>query len=154
MPRTNVDVKGKKKEEKRKKESEGRKEKKRRKRNLSGLGHRYAGNLSYARYRTRRTHLTMARVCSRTFAAHCSPRCSPPFRPAKLPPVYPPLSTSGLAQFAVPVHASLEDTRRSSYAHIRAYTRRVLRKLAPYASIQISHLATCVPTPSELPMCS
>lgn len=35
--------------------------------------------------------------------------------------------------------------------HTRAYIRRVLRKLAPYASIQISHLATCVPTLSELP---
>lgn len=36
--------------------------------------------------------------------------------------------------------------------HTRAYTRRVLRKLAPYASIQISHLATCVSTPSDQPM--
>lgn len=35
--------------------------------------------------------------------------------------------------------------------HTCAYVRRVLRKLAPYASIQISHLATCVPTLSELP---
>lgn len=92
-----------------------------------------------------RTRLTTTRVCSRMFAPYSvlhvfslslsvSASLSP-WNPHFI------LSTSGLAQFAVPAHASLEDTHRM---HTRAYIRRVLRKLAPYASIQISHLATCV----------
>jgi len=58
-------------------------------------------------------------------------------------------STSSLAQFAVPVHAPLEDTR-CSRMHTRAYIRRVLRKLAPYVSIQISYVCTYSDLPVRL----
>lgn len=75
----------------------------------------------------------------------------PPSRPAR-----PPLPSSRpLVSHSLRYLCTLRSrTHVVVRMHTRACTRRVLRKLAPYASIQISHLATCVPTPSELPMCS
>lgn len=57
--------------------------------------------------------------------AHCSPLFLFPFLLHLFLHHRTPLtlsSTSGPVQFAVPVHASLEDTRCSSYAHTRVYT--------------------------------
>lgn len=63
-------------------------------------------------------------VSSRTFPSFSSfsaPFVSPAQPSSSLPLAVSPLSTSSLSEFAVPVHASLEDTRRS-YAHTRIHT--------------------------------
>lgn len=72
---------------------------------------------------TRWTHLTMSSMQSHVcalFSTFLSPSLSHLFLRHRAPLFLP--STSGLAQFAVPMHASLEDTRCSSYAHTRVYT--------------------------------
>lgn len=113
--------------------------------------------ISCARYRIRRTHLTKAKVCSRTFTRAVFYMYSPPTLSlclSLLPPEIPISSSRPLVSRSLRYPRTLRSrTHVVVRMHTRAYVRRVLRKLAPYASIQISHLShVCVPTPSDLPM--
>jgi len=130
--------------------------------NPSGLGHRYAGNLSYARgieisaSASNRGEDMQSRVC-----VHCSPFLPLPSRQSLPPFLHSSRETSGLAQFAVLVHASLEDTHRTSYVYTRVYTPRTSQistlrehtnKPANHACICSIRPCLCVISPLVLPL--
>lgn len=96
---------------------------------------------------TRRTHLTVAEVRSHTFARtvlHCfSPQ--PSGAVELLFPSPRPLVSRSLRYLCTLCSRTYVVVRM----HTRTYIRRVLRKLAPYASIQISHVCTYFVRPAS-----
>lgn len=116
-----------------------------------------APEISYARYRIRRTHLRRESMQSHVYAQCSSRILSLPYlflfsiRLSLLLPEIPISSSRPLVSRSLRYLRTLRSrTHVVVRMHTRAYIRRVLRKLAPYASIQISHLATYVPTLSDL----
>lgn len=101
---------------------------------------------------TRWAHLTVTRVCSHTFARtvlHVSPHPSraSAFAVERLFPSPRPLGSYSLRYLCT----LRSRTHAVVRMHTRAYIRRVLRKLAPYASIQISHVCTYSIRPAYTP---
>jgi len=97
-----------------------------------------------------------SRVC-----VHCSPFLPLPSRQSLPPFPHSSRETAGLAQFAVLVHASLEDTHRTSYVYTRVYTPRTSQistlrehtnKPANHACICSIRPCLCVISPLVLPL--
>lgn len=118
----------------------------------------YIGKPEISRTRdigTRRTHLTGGESMQSHVCAYCSPRFSPhPSRVSslavKLPLPSPrPLVSRSLRYLCCTLCSRTHVVVRM---HTRAYIRRVLRKLAPYASIQISHVCTYSVGPASAPV--